>query len=154
MRDVVGDVLKRIDPEHRMKAFAVWSFWNDAVGVALARRAQPSGYRNGVLFVTVSTHAWMQELQYMKDTLLEHLNGRLGESMIRDIDFVSGAVEPGPSAEATTPDSTAESPPTRAIALPVIDDPELAATFERIVRAHARRIPAAAPLRRRRGRRS
>ena len=30
------------------------------------RRAQPSGFRNGILFVTVATQSWMQELQYMK----------------------------------------------------------------------------------------
>ena len=133
---VLRDVLKRIDPEQRLEAFEVWNFWDDVVGSALARRAQPSAYRNGVLIVTVATHAWMQELQFMKDTLRDNLNARLGGKMIRDIYFVSGAVE------VAEPPATKEVPqpaPRSTIALPEISDPALAATFRRLADAHSRR---------------
>lgn len=138
---VLRDVIKRIDPEQRLGAFEVWNFWDDAVGVALARRARPSAYRNGVLIVTVSAHAWMQELQFMKDTLRDNLNARLGSDMIRDIYFVSGVVD---AANTTPSDATKDdarelattAPP---VALPNIADPDLAAVFRRLVEAQARR---------------
>lgn len=138
VRRILADVLKRIDPEERLHAFEVWNFWNDAVGNALARRAQPSGYRNGVLFVTVAAHAWMQELQFMKETLRERLNARLGSEMIRDISFVSGSVDP-PVAADPPPASEAEATRRASITLPEIDDPELAGVFRRLVEAHSRR---------------
>jgi hypothetical protein len=137
---ILHNVLRRIDPQRRLPAFEVWNFWNDAVGEALARRAQPSGYRNGVLFITVAAHSWMQELQFMKETLRERLNTRLGSEMIRDIEFVSGAVAPPVVTE--EPPSTREEveiAPHRPIALPEIEDPELAAVFRRLVEAHSRR---------------
>lgn len=136
---ILRNVLKRIDPEQRLQAFEVWNFWNDAVGEALARRAQPSGYRNGVLFVTVAAHAWMQELQFMKEELRQRLNAQLGSEMIRDIDFVSGAVEPPAQPDDRRPATLPETAPRPVVALPEIADPELAAAFRRLVEAHARR---------------
>jgi predicted nucleic acid-binding Zn ribbon protein len=134
---VLRDVLKRIDPDKRLHAFEAWNFWNDIVGETLARRAQPSGYRNGVLFVTVAAHAWMQELQFMKDALRERLNVRLGSELIRDIYFVSGAVE-APE-ERPTAVEPVEEPQSALPPLPVLSDPQLAATFQRLIEAQARR---------------
>src|SRR5690349_1964046 len=85
--DVLSTVLKRVDPEQQMRAYALWSFWNDEVGAAIAQRAQPARVRNGILFVTVANHSWMQELQFMKDQIRERLNARLGEHLVRDIFF-------------------------------------------------------------------
>ena len=149
VRGVLEDVLKRIDPDHRLKAFEVWNFWNEIVGETVARRAQPSGFRNGVLFVTVSAHTWLQELQFMKHDLLERLNNRLGGPMVRDIYFVSGAIETAPASESPRSATPTDPPPARKLVLPEIRDKELANAFERVVRAHVRRTPGA-PERRRR----
>src|SRR5689334_11644282 len=95
--DVLSTVLKRVDPDQQMRAYAIWTFWDDEVGAGIARRAQPARVRNGILFVTVATHSWMQELQFMKDDIRDRLNARLGEPLVRDIFFVIGHVdEPTP----------------------------------------------------------
>ena len=134
--DVLGDVLKRVDPEQQMRVYSIWNFWNDEVGDLVARRAQPSRFRNGILFVTVATQSWMQELQYMKEKIRERLNTRLGAELVRDIFFVSGTIEgPAPSASGETPLSG------RAlVSLPPIADPALAAAFTRVVEARAQRL--------------
>ena len=93
--DVLRDVLLRVDPEQQLRAYSLWSFWNVEVGSGIARRAQPARFRNGILFVTVATHSWMQELQFLKDTIRDRLNVRLGANLVRDIFFVSGSVDPG-----------------------------------------------------------
>lgn len=85
--ELVGRVLRRIDPERKLDAYRVWIFWDEEVGAAIAARAQPSGYHRGILSVRVTSHSWMQELQMMKDTLRERLNRRLGQELIRDIYF-------------------------------------------------------------------
>lgn len=136
VEDILGDVLKRVDPEQQMRVYGIWKFWADEVGELIARRAQPSRFRNGVLFVTVATQSWMQELQFMKETLRERLNTRLGAELVRDIFFVSGKIE---SAAREAP---RETPLTgRAlVSLPPISDPALATAFTRIVEARAQRL--------------
>lgn len=134
--DVLGDVLKRVDPEQQMRTYGIWNFWADEVGELIARRAQPSHFRNGILFVTVATQSWMQELQFMKETIRERLNARLRAELVRDIFFVSGSIT------APTPAEIPEKPlrGRALVALPPIADPTLAAAFTRIVEARAQRL--------------
>ena len=141
--DTLANVLKRVDPEQQLPAYRIWTFWSDEVGEAIAERTQPTRFRNGILFVTVATHAWMQELQFMKESIREKLNARLGTPLVRDLFFVVGRVERPPTAETTrvTP------PGSPLVALPEVDDPALAAAFSRIVEARARRITEAKPAR-------
>ena len=130
-------MLQRLDPEQELGAYRVWDIWTQEVGAAIASRAQPSQVRNGVLVVTVATHAWLQELQFMKDALRERLNERLGAPIIRDIFLVAGHVDPPTAVE--EPPAAAPEPAPPLVPLPALDDPALAATFARIMGAHARR---------------
>lgn len=135
---VLTDVLQRFDREQQLPGYRIWTFWNEEVGEAIARRAQPTRLRDGVLFVTVATHSWMQELRFMKDTIRERLNTRLGTPLVHDIFFIAGSLEPVP-----VPDAPAARvvPSGRAlVSLPVIADPTLAGAFSRIVEARAQRL--------------
>jgi hypothetical protein len=131
-------VLQRVDPDKQLHAHTIWTFWDDEVGPAIARRAQPARFRNGILFVTVATHSWMQELQFIKDELRERLNKRLDGEVVRDIFFHSGTIEAG----AETPDEglPASLPDVHLVPLPAIGDSDLADAFARVVQARARRL--------------
>jgi len=96
--DTLRRVLQRIDPDHRLEVYRLWTFWREEVGQAIAARAEPAGFRAGVLSVRVNSAAWMQELQFMKEELRERLNARLGADLIRDIYFVSGPTRREPEA--------------------------------------------------------
>lgn len=136
--DVLSNVLKRVDPDQQMRAYALWTFWDDEVGAGIARRAQPARFRNGILFVTVATHSWMQELQFMKEEIRARLNIRLGASLVRDIFFVVGHVAAEPSLP--QPTLTELPPACEPVELPPIDNPELAAAMARVVAARARHL--------------
>jgi predicted nucleic acid-binding Zn ribbon protein len=143
--DVLAKVLQRVDPEHQLPAYRIWTFWNDEVGAAIARRAQPTRFRNGILFVTVATHSWMQELQFMKEQIRERLNARLGAALVRDIFFISGSIDADTApAESSPPDAAEDITPTGSalVSLPPIADAALAAAFARVVDARAKRIAA------------
>jgi predicted nucleic acid-binding Zn ribbon protein len=136
LAETLGRVVQRIDPDQRLEVYRVWTFWADEVGASIAARAEPLRFRAGVLFVRVASHAWMQELQFMKETLRERLNSRLGSPLIRDVYFVSAPeVEARPAAKEAEPPA----PPEPVVPLPPIGDPRLADAFQRIARAHARR---------------
>ena len=130
--DALRQVVQRIDPDRRLAAYRLWTFWADEVGPAVAARAEPASYRDGVLSVRVHGAAWMQELQFMKEELRQRLNQRLGAALIRDIYFVSG-----PAPRAAQPKRVAEPPRAvePAIALPEVSDPALAAVLKRLAEA-------------------
>jgi hypothetical protein len=128
-------LLQRIDPERRLHVYDVWRFWEQEVGESIAARAEPASFRRGVLSVRVSGHAWMQELQFMKETIRDRLNARLGAAMIRDIYFVSGTVTARAKTDAPPP---AETRPVTVPRLPRLSDRRLAEVFARLVDAQAR----------------
>jgi hypothetical protein len=138
--EVLERIFQRIDPPDRRGIYRIWSFWADEVGEAIAARAQPAGYHGGILSVRVSSHTWMQELQFMKEDIRQRLNARLGREQIRDIYFVAGGTGP----PATGVGSTSAAPPEMpeeepAVPIPPLRDHRLTEAFERLAQAHARR---------------
>ncbi len=59
--------------------------WKEAVGESIYNHAQPQCFTRGVLKVAVSSSAWMQQLQFMKENIKGSLNKRLGKKTITDI---------------------------------------------------------------------
>src|SRR5262245_46666328 len=102
--DALQHVLQRIDPDRRLELFRIWAA---EVGAAVAARATPAGFRDGILSVRVNGATWMQELQFAKETIRQRLNQRLGGEVVRDVYFVSGGSEstpPAPARKATPAD--------------------------------------------------
>ena len=137
--DVLGRVLQHVDPEQQMRVYRLWIFWNDEVGDLIARRAQPAGFSDGVLVVTVASHSWMQELRFLKADLRDRLNARLGADLVRDISFISGSVEGEPGVPQAADAEPIPAEPL--VALPQIGDAALAEAFARVIRARAKRLP-------------
>jgi hypothetical protein len=71
----------------------IWESWEKAVGPAVAAHAQPEGIqKNGVLWVAVSSAVWMQELQFMKQAIMDSLNQLTKTKLIKDIHLRLGEV--------------------------------------------------------------
>ena len=141
--DVLEKSLKRFAPAMRLDEYGVWPVWNDVVGKAIARNAQPEKIRNGTLFVKVASPVWMQQLQYMKEMIAEKLNTRLNKEVVKNIFFVVGRISaealkeestsapqtPGESSERTIDEAFLES----------IKDPEIKQAFKKLLKGYARR---------------
>ncbi len=70
----------------RLEAATAVDAWADAVGPQIAAVARArSVSADGVLFVDVTTNAWMTELQMMERELLARLNGPDGPARVRKI---------------------------------------------------------------------
>ena len=62
--------------------------WPNAVGRKIACVTKPLTVTpDGILFVAVTTHAWMTELSLMEPELLAALNTREGREKVRKIRF-------------------------------------------------------------------
>jgi hypothetical protein len=88
----VKGALRTLNLDTKMRGYAVWGVWDQAVGETVAQQAQPTFVRGGILFVKCSSSAWMQQLHFMKGTIREELNRLLGKEMIKDIRFQMGTV--------------------------------------------------------------
>jgi predicted nucleic acid-binding Zn ribbon protein len=143
--DAIGEVLdkslSRLELSRRLDEYGIWPIWGEVVGEAIARNAQPEKIRNGTLFVKVSSPVWMQELQFMKEMIAEKLNHRLAGEVVKNIFFMVGKIDAAPAASVERRSETAE-----AHAVPIneeflhsIEDPEIRAAFQKLVKSFARR---------------
>jgi len=104
LHSILEETLKSLGVNAPMKGYSIWGAWREIVGDSVASNAQPSAVRNRILFMEVSHPTWIQQLQFLKPTLLEKINGFLGEPLIQDIRFRLGKI---PS---SSPSSGKESP--------------------------------------------
>ncbi len=116
------------------------------MGPQIAAKAQPDRLREDVLYVRVSTSVWMHELQFMKQDIIEKLNGTLGAAAVSQIRFFIGDVEARPvepPAKVAPPDAAALMADERGYieeTLSVVADPELKAILrETMTRSILRR---------------
>jgi predicted nucleic acid-binding Zn ribbon protein len=143
--DVLEKSLKRFAPAMRLDEYGVWPVWNDVVGKAIARNAQPEKIRNGTLFVKVASPVWMQQLQYMKEMIAEKLNTRLKSEVVKNIFFVVGRIND------ETLEQESKSPPQKLAEssecaidetfLESITDPEIKQAFKKLLKTYSRRKP-------------
>jgi predicted nucleic acid-binding Zn ribbon protein len=71
----------------------LWTRWPDLVGPTIAKNAKPAVIKKRMLIVHVTSTPWIQELQYLKDDIIEKLNTELGENRIQDVRFKIGPIE-------------------------------------------------------------
>lgn len=65
----------------------IWEIWDEVVGSAIAKNAQPSWIKNGRLRISVADPIWQQELNFVKETIKDKLNKKLGRTAVEKIDF-------------------------------------------------------------------
>jgi predicted nucleic acid-binding Zn ribbon protein len=84
--DVMSDVLARAGVADRVAQATVIPEWRSLVGPQIARVTEPlSVTPQGILFVAVTTNAWMTELSLMEPELLRRLNQMTGRFPIKRI---------------------------------------------------------------------
>ncbi len=65
--------------------------WQSVAGEALAREAQPTAERGGIVTLSCSSAVWAQELDLMSDELVERLNAALGRPLVKALRCVARA---------------------------------------------------------------
>jgi hypothetical protein len=66
----------------------IWARWNEIVGEDLARRTIPRNLQGKTLTIAVANSAWMQEMSYLKPTLIEQFGEAVGENVVKEIRLV------------------------------------------------------------------
>ncbi len=92
IHSILEKTLKSLEIDIPLKSYSIWGAWKELVGDSVALQTQPRAIRNRILFIDVSHSTWMQQLQFLKPTLLEKINNFLGEPLIQDIRFKLGKI--------------------------------------------------------------
>lgn len=88
---VLPGVLKDLRMDRRRTEAEILKVWNDLLAPDVIAHAQPTGYRNGTVFVSVDSSAWLCEiLRYRRKEILDRLQHSFGREFIARLSFRVG----------------------------------------------------------------
>jgi predicted nucleic acid-binding Zn ribbon protein len=90
LKDVIANLLSDGTLPFNPDDARIWRVWDGVVGPAISRNARPSWIKNGKLKVRVSDPIWLQELEFVEESIREKLNTKLGRKAIDRIEFRIG----------------------------------------------------------------
>lgn len=92
--EVLGNFFRRTGLSRKIQEQKILNSWEKAVGAVIAERTQPVRVKNRVLQVKVTNSAWMQELQFMKELIIQKVHEQTGKNFLQDLRFFIGEIEP------------------------------------------------------------
>jgi predicted nucleic acid-binding Zn ribbon protein len=136
--DLLSALLRGTPAEKRLKEGEIWLVWESAVGSRIASHAVPAAFRDGTLTLTVDSAPWMQQLNYLKRELIEKVNEKLGDELVKELYMKAGKVA-GPAAPKKAEKVKHRELSGEELALiaehaAAVSDPELRAVFESLIR--------------------
>lgn len=91
--DVLSDLMARRGYAREQQSVALADAWQHAAGELLARHSRVGLVRQGKLEVTVTHSALVQELTFMKASILAQLRASVPQEKITDLRFRVGPTE-------------------------------------------------------------
>lgn len=85
IRQIIDTVIDRAGNRREMQEHRAAYLWVDVVGPEINRLTTARHVRDGVLHVTISSASVKSELQFMKSTLVAHINEIMGAEIIKGI---------------------------------------------------------------------
>ncbi|MBJ6727039.1 DUF721 domain-containing protein [Geomesophilobacter sediminis] len=133
---ILSGVFTGTPAAERLREGQIWVVWEDAVGPGIAAHAHPVSFRDGTLTLAVESAPWMQQLTYLKREIIAKVNEALREPMVRDLYLKAGRVKPAPPPppERKRRPLTEEEIQWANEQANSLEDPELRAVFERLIK--------------------
>ena len=92
VEEVLSSVLNQSGLTDKSEYIKIYKIWPAIVGEKIAENTCLESVKRGTLFVNASSSAWMQELHFLKDMIIEKFEKELGEGTVKDIRFKTGLV--------------------------------------------------------------
>lgn len=88
----IGNILETLPVKARVKEYTLLKDWDRLVGQQIAMQCQPEKLKDGILFLKVSSSAWMQQLHFMKSLILDKLKTHQEGDTVKDLRFRIGKI--------------------------------------------------------------
>src|SRR5262245_26645482 len=89
---ILSGLAKRLGLETRLLELRLQREWKQIVGEPIASNTWPDQIRFKKLYLTVRNSVWMQQLTFLKSTLLAKINAAAGNSLITDLALRVGGI--------------------------------------------------------------
>jgi predicted nucleic acid-binding Zn ribbon protein len=86
--DLLAGIIEGLHLGEKLSGWKAVEAWGEIVGADVAGRTKAVRFEQGRLIVEVDSSARMAQLGFEKPALLEKLNARAGECVVRDLTFV------------------------------------------------------------------
>jgi len=103
MGDFLQKVLKKKKILLDLVDYRILDVWKRAVGPQISANTSPFKFKNNTLFVSVSSPAWMQQLRFMKQEIMDKVNLEWEKEEIKNIYFSIGDIHHTPAKPADRP---------------------------------------------------
>jgi hypothetical protein len=100
---ILSGLSKRLGLQSHLFELRLQQQWRDIIGEPVASHTWPVQVRFKKLYLIVRNSVWLQQLIFLKPTLLTKLNERAGSEMITDIAFRVGEIPEPTQASAGIP---------------------------------------------------
>ena len=134
LKDLLGPAGKKLRLEDPSASAALWKRWPEIAGQDIARNAEPTSLKEGVLRIRTTSPTWATEMSYLANDIKARVNTSLGREVVREVKvWTSPApIKPRRSGSDHSPATAARLP-----RKPRTDDPETA--FQRAFQAWSNR---------------
>ena len=85
LAEALGRLIDGAGMREKMDELDIASWWDEVVGGMIARHTMGLTLRKGKLAVRVDSAPLRQELSYMRETIKELLNRRVGREVVKEI---------------------------------------------------------------------
>jgi len=100
--DLMAGLLSRLGGTGRALEYRVYDAYTRAAGDVLATRSTPDSFRDGTLFVRVTSSALAHEITLLRGEIVERMSASLGPGVVKEIRTrVGGAA--GPAGRPSSP---------------------------------------------------
>lgn len=100
---ILSGLSKRLGLESRLLELRLQHRWRDIVGEPMASHTWPTQIRFKKLYLIVRNSVWLQQLTFLKPTLLMKLQAESGPGSVTDIAFRVGEIPTGTEASPASP---------------------------------------------------
>ncbi len=97
---ILSGLAKRLGLETRLQELRLQHHWHDIMGEPIASHTWPAQIRFKKLYLTVRNSVWLQQLTFLKPTLLAKLRDEVGTELIGEIVLRVGEIPSPRSAPA------------------------------------------------------
>jgi hypothetical protein len=94
--DILQQILKKRNVLLTSEKRHLQEIWLQAVGSHIAAQASPDRLKNNSLYVKVSSPVWMQQLHFLKEEIIDKINGQIGRGSVTNIFFSIGEIPVAP----------------------------------------------------------
>ncbi len=89
--DLTKSLIERLNLKQKQSDTEIPKVWANSIDPRITAHAQPTGLRNGTLFVTVDNSMWLHEIiRYHRREILSRLQNSFGNQSIKKISFRLG----------------------------------------------------------------